>query len=120
MSLHEPCVAESGHGLAVIVGVVALTALSLGAHCATESIASGRAEQARKALPVGANCPELIAVAERYANEASIGDARAACAAGTAAVVTLNFSQAMSLNYLVKVGISREGRVLTVSDVGAW
>jgi len=97
-----------------------LPALALAGHCATESSASGRAEQARKALPVGTSCPELIAVAERYANEASVRDARAACAAGTAAAVTLNFSQAMSLNYLVRVGVTREGRVLTVSDVGAW
>jgi hypothetical protein len=59
-------------------------------------------------------------LAKRYANKDSVGGARDACAAASSKTVTLNFSYGVSLNYVLTVDVSPEGRIEAVSGVGAW
>jgi hypothetical protein len=99
---------------------ICVAILGIGAHCATEAIARKRAEQARASLRVGTECADLVAVAERYANPASVEDARRVCASPVLGPLTLNFTQGMSLNYLINVDVSPDGRVRSVSRVEAW
>jgi hypothetical protein len=61
-----------------------------------------------------------VAVAERFANSESVEGARGVCASKSAGAVELNFSEAVSLNYVVRVELSPDGRVTSVSPVGAW
>ena len=100
--------------------VLALSALAVLAHCGIESMAHRRAQRAHDALPPGAGCAELAAAAERFANAESAYSARAACLEKAAQQVVLNFSVAWSLNYLLTVDLSADGRVTKVSPIGAW
>lgn len=104
----------------LLLGAAALVALAVLAQCGTDWVASRRADLAHDALQVGAACTEVVSVAERFANSGSAKSASEACASAAAQVVTLNFSVALSLNYLVIVTLSRDGRVLAVSSVEAW
>lgn len=106
--------------LCVLAGGAALVPLAGLAHCGTEWAANRSAERARAALRAGATCADLVSVAERLANAESARSAREACTSGAERKVTLNFSRGMSLNYLVTVDVSRNGRILAVSNVGAW
>jgi hypothetical protein len=99
--------------LVLVAGLSITTSLLVDAH------AHRRAEQARAALEAGAFCGDVVAVAGRLADQSSVGAAQAACEARGETVV-LNFSSGFSLNYLVTVTLSADGRVASVSDVGAW
>lgn len=104
----------------LLLGGVGLLALAVLAQGGTDWAANRRAEHAHDALHVGATCSEVASVAERFANLDSARSAREACASAATQVVTLDFSIALSLNYVLTVTLSRDGRVLAISDVGAW
>lgn len=104
----------------VLAGLLALLFVPVAACVGMEATASHRAGRARDALRIGASCGEVVAIAERLADRASARDARAACAVPSADSVTLNFTTGLSLNYLVTVDLSPQGRVTAVSQVGAW
>jgi hypothetical protein len=106
-------------GRVVAVGF-AIVVAALGAYCATDEVARGRAERARKALHPGDSCREVLAVAQRYATAESVADVSRACSRSAATCVTLNFRNALSLNYLVTVDLSADLRVVETSGVGAW
>jgi hypothetical protein len=104
----------------VVVGLVALFGAAIGGWWAVEGNASRRAVRARDALHVGATCADLVLVAEQFANERSVKEVREACSTPSARVLTLNFSNWISLNYLLSIEISRDGQVVAISRVGAW
>jgi hypothetical protein len=107
-------------GLKAIAGLVLLLAVGVLVWQAIEARVSHRANRAREALHVGGMCADLVSVAERFANEESAAEARGACTAASGTTVTLNFSSGVSLNYLLTVEVSPEGRIEAVSEVGAW
>jgi hypothetical protein len=104
----------------VVTGGFALVVVALGAYCATDELARGRADRARNALHPGDSCRDVLAVAQRYATPESVEEVNRACSRSAATRVTLNFRKALSLNYLVNVDLSSDGRVVRTSGVGAW
>jgi hypothetical protein len=106
-------------GRRVGVALVALAAAAVSLHVAFEWSASRRADAALAHIRLGSPCDELVTVVEEYANpDSAMAEARRACAHGGS--VTLNFSRGTSLNYLFSVEVSPDGRITSVSSVGAW
>ena len=117
----SPSVMQGGRGIRrAVVGFLAAVILVVTALGASEWLAHRRAERARAALRVGIRCAELLAITVRFANEESVQEVKRVCGGGSGGRVTLNFSHGMSLNYLIEVDVSADGRLASVSEVGAW